>query len=160
MEKKFKEQIGIAVSVVLLLIFIARLSIVKTLLSLTPWIFAFSLTYPYNPKNEHINTFIVSATPFLITIVIFEFLVIPFFDYMHLIPIGIGIVILIRERRTIDPVKILVFTQVLSCWFVLDRIFQVNYHLISVEQLIVSFSVWLVSNGIISIILWRKRNEN
>jgi len=73
-----------------------------TIFTISLWQFAFSVMWFLDPDNVFINNFLVYSIPSHTMIMIQEFFIFRLYiDYIHLLPLVLGYIILLKKRETL-----------------------------------------------------------
>jgi hypothetical protein len=70
--------------------------------TVSQWYFSFSIAWFINRENKYIDNFLIYSIVPLGIIVVYEFIILHlFFDYIHLLPLLIGIYLIWKKRYTL-----------------------------------------------------------
>lgn len=126
--------------------------------TLSLWYFALSLTWFLFRKNPIINNYLVYAIVPLSMIVFAEFFIYQlFYDYVHLLPVVVSILIMWKKRHTLDQRYVVPYLSMITVWFFSVHFLELAYYDVS---FFVVFCNWAVSSAIAVALsfLFRKRS--
>ena len=113
----------------------------NAIFTLSIWLFSFSISWFIYMDNPYINSFItIALIPFsMIVAVEFSFIFL-YWDYIHLVPIIIGIYIIWKKRISLKKREMMYYILILFVWLLFDYFFGLAYS----EIPLVLFLIFLI----------------
>lgn len=100
-----------------------------TIFTISLWQFAFSVMWFFDPDNVFINNFLVYSIPSHTMIMIQEFCIFHLYiDYIHLLPLGLGYLILLKKRETLKQRLLPYYLVGISSVLFMDYFLELAYY--------------------------------
>jgi hypothetical protein len=100
-----------------------------TIFTISLWQFAFSVMWFLNPDNVFINNFLVYSVPSHTMIMIQEFFIFGLYiDYIHLLPLILGYLILLKKRETLKQRLLPYYLVGISTILFMDYFLELAYY--------------------------------
>jgi len=129
------------------------------LFTTTQWFFSFSIAWLIYRDNPFINNYVIYSLIPLGSIMIFEFSVLFFYDYIHIIPVVISAYILWKKRDTLDQKYVPPLLVFFTVWLWGARYLGIAYVDGTFGFFLINYMVAIVPNICLSF-AFRKNNKN
>ncbi|MHA1271693.1 MAG: hypothetical protein ACTSPY_18015 [Candidatus Helarchaeota archaeon] len=120
------------------------LGINNAIFTISIWMFSLSISWLFFKNNPYINNLIILALIPSGILIIVEFVYLGlFFDYIHILPLIIGIIILLKKHDTLKLKKMLLNSGILIGWICLDYFLGLAYSNIPIFLFTLGFIIFI-----------------
>ncbi|MHA1658844.1 MAG: hypothetical protein ACTSUT_06950 [Promethearchaeota archaeon] len=128
--------------------------------TLSQWFFSLSIAWLLYRDNPYINNYLIYNVISLSLIIIYEFSVLLFYDYIHIFPVIVGIFIMCKKRETLSRKFIPYIMVLIIIWHYFDYFFKLAYYQkITLIEFTINLAIIIGLNLGFSLILIKKENQ-